>query len=138
MAHQEAIDNQPTREVAVAILWANGKVWIQKRRQTHHLEGYWEFPGGKVEPSETPEKALRREIQEEVGLELPFDLPEQFLVQDYPYPEQAVRIHFFLCRLDSADPLTNGRWIPTTDLDSFNFPPANETVLQKIKTLAPD
>ena len=139
MAHQGKIDNQATKEIAVGILWANGKVWIQKRQLTHHLEGYWEFPGGKVEPNETPERALRREIQEEVGLELPFDLPEQILVQDYTYyPERAVRIHFFLCRLGSAGTLTNGRWVSTTELDSFNFPPANKMVLQKIKTLARD
>ena len=58
-------------EVAVAVLLKQGRVWIQKRRGTGHLDGFWEFPGGKVLSGEEPLQAVLREVSEETGFELP-------------------------------------------------------------------
>ncbi len=132
----------PTFEIAVAILWSAGKVWIQKRTQTNHLDGYWEFPGGKIAPGETPRKAVCREIREEVDLELPPDRPQLLLIQEYAYPERNLRIHYFLCRLPTTPQLENGQWVSPADLERYPLPPANlavlEEILSKVKTLESD
>ncbi len=119
-------------EVAVAILWKAGQVWIQKRKETEYLEGFWEFPGGKLEFHENPQHAVCREIWEETGLRLPPDLPKLILVEDYPYPEREVRLHFFLCRLDIRPVLPNGRWIGVGQLDTLLLPAANRRIIQKL------
>ena len=122
----------PTFEVAVAILCFGGKIWIQKRTQTNHLDGYWEFPGGKIVPGETPAGALRREVSEEVGIELPPDGPQLLLVQEYAYPERKLRIHYFTCRLNTVVSLERGQWVSPVDLPLFALPPANLEILGRI------
>ncbi|MDA2930288.1 EamA family transporter [Acidobacteria bacterium AH-259-O06] len=125
---------RPKVEVAAAILRTDGKVWIQKRQSTDHLEGYWEFPGGKVDPDESPYQALRREIHEELGLELDATPCDPIHIQEYSYPEREVRVHFFLVQLDSDSPLGSGQWVRLDQLDQFTFPPANQAVIEKIRT----
>ncbi|MDX1474558.1 MAG: LemA family protein, partial [Reinekea sp.] len=79
---QKAAAADPTdlpTEIAAGLLLREGRIWIQQRSGSRHLEGYWEFPGGKVEPGETPEEALRRELDEEVGVSIP-GRPREFHV----------------------------------------------------------
>ena len=123
----------PTLEVAIAILWSGGRVWIQERTQTNHLDGYWEFPGGKIAPGETPRKAVCREVREEVGLELPPAQFQRLLIQKYVYPERNLRIHYFLCRLPTTPHLENGQWVSPADLERYPLPPANLEVLEEIR-----
>lgn len=120
-------------EAAVAILWADDKVWIQRRRTKDSLENFWEFPGGKLEERETPLAALRRELEEEVGVKP--RRPELLLVQNYSYPDAEVRIHFFLCRFGAQPKLEQGRWVTPTQLNSYRLPPANHSVVKKIQRL---
>lgn len=63
-----AINNFPLIVVAVALVDADGRVLLQQRPQGKSLAGLWEFPGGKLEPGETPEAALVRELEEELGI----------------------------------------------------------------------
>ena len=120
----------PLVEVAVGVLWADDRVWIQRRRTRDSLQDCWEFPGGKLEQRETPLAALRRELEEEVGVKP--RRPELLLVQDYSYPEGEVRIHFFLCRFGAQPKLERGRWVTPKQLSSYPLPPANDAVVRKI------
>ncbi len=132
--HVGRAQSVPLVEVAVGILWADDKVWIQRRRTRNSLENFWEFPGGKLEERETPLAALRRELEEEVGVRP--RRPELLLVQDYSYPEGEVRIHFFLCRFGAQPKLEQGRWVAPTQLSSYRLPPANDRVVKRIQRLS--
>ena len=85
------MSNKPI-EVAAAILQAGSKVLIGKRMKGDSNAGKWEFPGGKINNDETPEEALKREIQEELGFELGhFSLFDQV---QFDYPRYSVNIRF--------------------------------------------
>lgn len=125
-------------EVVAAVLCNQSKVWIQQRRDTDHLEGYWEFPGGKIKSGELLFEALLRELDEELHDKLRLEPQDPFLTQEYTYPDRRVRIHFFLVELDSEQFLGNGTWVGMDQLHKYRFPPANDLVLEKIKSLDRD
>jgi 8-oxo-dGTP diphosphatase len=78
---------------AAVILNPDGQVLLAQRPPGKHYAGYWEFPGGKVEPGETPQAALVRELREELGLSVTRAYP--WLTQRYTYPHASVELHFF-------------------------------------------
>ena len=125
-----------TFDIALGILWLEGHVWVQKRKGTGHLDGFWEFPGGKVEGSESPVDAAIREVGEETGLALG---PEQLQYLDthsFEYPERSVVLHCFLCRLPADPELRGGMWISVLELNRLKMPPANQIVIEKLKGLS--
>jgi len=121
--------------VAIGIVVRNGQVLICRRRATDPLAGYWEFPGGKVEPGESPADCLRRELREELGIEVKI----RFALDpfEYTYPHIKVFLHPFLCdRADGeATPLAADelRWIQPTELANYDFPPANDDLLEQLR-----
>ena len=125
----------PRVEVAVAILLSRGRVWIQPRRTRDSLMGCWEFPGGKLKPGESARDGLRREVREELGLDLSEDPVESYGRARHSYPEQTVDIRFFLCRLASPPPLSHGRWVELARLGSYRFPPANRSIVRKLREM---
>ena len=127
----------PRVEVAVAILLSQGRVWVQPRRTRDSLMGCWEFPGGKVERGEAARDGLRREVREELGLDLSEYPVELYGRAGYCYPEQTVDIRFFLCRLPSPPSLTQGRWVELARLSTYRFPPANRSIVRKLGELEP-
>jgi len=80
--------------VAIALIQnQSSDILIQQRPETVHMAGLWEFPGGKVELHESPKMALRRELREELGIEL---IAARFFFNfDYQYPELLIRFHVF-------------------------------------------
>ncbi len=122
--------NRATVEAAVGVLLEDGRVWVQTRRATGHLDGSLEFPGGKLEPGESPLDALLREVLEETGIALDPSIPEPLLVRRHAYPDRDVTLHFFLCRLRQQQPAGAGAWIRVGDLREKDFPPANREVLE--------
>jgi 8-oxo-dGTP diphosphatase len=81
-------------DVAAAIVrQPDGRVLLAERPQGKPWAGYWEFPGGKIEPGEQPLAALARELHEELGIEL--DVATPWITFEYAYPEKSVRLHFF-------------------------------------------
>ena len=81
-------------DVAAAVVTqADGQVLLAERPAGKPWAGYWEFPGGKIEPGESPLAALKRELHEELGIEL--DRATPWLTREYAYPEKRVRLHFY-------------------------------------------
>ena len=97
-AERQAVDgdvNEPRRPVDVAVgvlIDAEGRFLLTSRPEGKVYAGYWEFPGGKVEAGETIEEALRRELQEELGITIGPATPWQVEMMDYPHA--LVRLHF--------------------------------------------
>jgi 8-oxo-dGTP diphosphatase len=87
-------EHRQVLDVAVAVLQrADGRVLLAQRPAGKPWEGYWEFPGGKIEPGEAVEQALARELHEELGVDP--DRVYPWVTQEYTYPEKKVRLHFY-------------------------------------------
>ena len=122
----------PRVDVAVAILLSQGRVWIQPRRTRDSLMGCWEFPGGKLKRGESATDGLRREVREELALDLSETPVQLYGRARHSYPEQTVDIRFFLCRLPSPPPLSQGKWVEATELSAYRFPPANGSIVRRL------
>ena len=81
--------------VVAAVIRGNGRILITRRPPHVHLGDLWEFPGGKLEPGETVDQALRRELQEEIGVTI--GPAELWRIEEFDYPHARVRLHF--CRV---------------------------------------
>ena len=125
--------SNPFITVAAALLKKGGRFLVTRRKS-----GLWEFPGGKREPGESLEEALRREIKEE--LDLSVAVGERFMRLTYPYPDRTVELHLFECRLVSGRPRTLGclawRWASPKEMEDLDFLAADEEVIQALKGAA--
>ena len=93
-------------DVAVGVLIKpTGEVLMAQRPMGKPYAGYWEFPGGKVDPGETIVAALVREFKEESGVDINPLHAQPWCCCDYVYPHSHVRLHFYLCRTWKGDPL---------------------------------
>lgn len=121
-------------EVVAAIIYKNG-AYFATQRGYGEFEGMWEFPGGKIELGETAESALKREIQEELGIDITVD---KFLcTTDYDYPSFHLTMHCYLCRIISGEielrEHKSARWLTVEALDSVEWLPADKEVIEKLK-----
>lgn len=120
-------------DVAVAVVERRGRVLVARRRADAHLPRVFEFPGGKIERGETPEAALRREVREEVGLEI--ESAEPVVLVEHAYPDRRVRLHFFRCRAPRgrarALAALEVLWVTVEDLLELEIPEPNRAVLRR-------
>ena len=127
----------PIVDVAIGLVWKDGRVLIARRPAGVHLGGLWEFPGGKVEAGESPEACLLRELREELGIEA--EIAGKREVIEFTYPDRAVRLHPIDCRWVSGEPHPAGseepRWVATSELPAYEFPPANAPLLASLHSL---
>ena len=121
-------------EVVAAILQRDG-AYFATQRGYGEFEGMWEFPGGKIEEGETAEFALKREIQEELGIDITID---KFLcTTEYDYPSFHLIMHCYLCNVKSGEielrEHKSARWLTTELLDSIEWLPADKEVVEVLK-----
>lgn len=121
--------------VAAIIRDANGRI-LCTQRGYGDWNGWWEYPGGKMEAGETPEDALKREIREELSTKISVD--EYFCTVDYDYPAFHLTMHCYLCSLLTGALCLNehkaARWLTRDDLDSVKLLPADVEVALKLKS----
>ncbi len=114
----------PHYDVTAAVIEQDGRVLIAQRPLEGMLGGLWEFPGGKKEPGETLAECLRREIREELGLEIEVGPPVTTVKHSYTHFK--ITLHAFYCRLVKGRPQALGvadwRWVTLAELDRFAFP----------------
>ena len=116
--------------VAAAVVEREGRILVTKRPPGVHLEGHWEFPGGKCAPGETLERCLVRELREELAVEAIVGC--ELLATSHDYSERRVELHFFGCRIDGEPVPQLGqemRWIARSELATLPFPAADAELI---------
>ncbi len=132
--NEESLQALPFVVVAAAIIYQEGKILLTRRKLDAHQGGLWEFPGGKQEAGETLEECLRRELKEEIAIEVNHLKP--FHVLRHRYPDKEVELHFFTCSTfeGTLQPLgcMEMAWVPQEELGAYEFPAADHPVLKAI------
>ncbi|HXI02851.1 MAG TPA: (deoxy)nucleoside triphosphate pyrophosphohydrolase [Candidatus Saccharimonadales bacterium] len=127
---------QPLTVVAALII-EEGKVLLTQRMEGTHLALHWEFPGGKVEPGESPPAALARELREELGVEA--GIGEPFAFNWHDYGEKQVLLLAYRARIERGEPRPLGvrdlRWCDAQAVRSLPMPPADGPILERLLPL---
>ena len=123
-------------EVVAAIIRKDDKIFATQRGYGDWKD-WWEFLGGKMEPGESPEEALKREIREELSTEINVD--ELLCTVEYDYPAFHITLHCYLCSLLTEALHLNeheaAKWLTKDELESVKWLPADLDVVEKIKEL---
>lgn len=129
------MNTTPVEVVAAVIERPDGRFLLAQRPAGKVYAGYWEFPGGKVEPGEPLAAALARELHEELGIEV--EIADPWIVRIYTYPHAKVRLNFFRVRAWHGDPHGNEQqqlaWQHVSALDVAPLLPANAAVLRALQ-----
>ena len=124
-------------EVVAALIWDEEKFMICQRPANKARALLWEFVGGKVEPGETKEQALIRECQEELNITL--SVGDVFMYVVHEYPDLTVHLTLFNATILEGIPQklehNDIRWITSSEIPNYEFCPADEEILNKIKDL---
>jgi len=124
---------------AVVLIDADGRVLLAQRPPGKHLAGLWEFPGGKVQPGETPEVALIRELAEELGIDVAASCLAPFAFASHAYPEFHLLMPLYVCRKWSgtATPREGQRlkWVRPAQLGDYPMPPADKPLIAMLRDL---
>lgn len=119
-------------KVSAAVIFRKGHVYIQKRKGKGLMGGLWEFPGGKREAGETEEECLRREIKEELGVNI--RIGEKIVTHRHSYTRFRVTLDVFQCRIHSGKlsptECDEWKWVKPEELDQFPFPAANVKIIK--------
>ena len=131
------MENQRKRiEVVAAIILDKKRVFATQRGYGEFKDG-WEFPGGKMEQGETPQQALKREIQEELDTEI--EVGELLDTVEYDYPNFHLTMHCFISTIKSGDLILKeheaAKWLTSETLDSVDWLPADKGLIEKIKNI---
>lgn len=121
-------------EVAAAIIKRGDMIFATQRGYGEFKDG-WEFPGGKLEPGETAEAAILREIKEELDADI--KVCQLFETVEYDYPRFHLIMHCFICELVSDDLVLkeheDARWLGRSELDSVDWLPADRGLIENLK-----
>jgi 8-oxo-dGTP diphosphatase len=117
--------------VTAAVVQRGGSYLVTRRLRGTHLEGMWEFPGGKCEPGETHVACLEREILEELGCVA--RVGDELLTVAHDYGDRSVELHFFRCEMAGEPAPLIGqeiRWVSRAELRALDFPPADADLIR--------
>ena len=120
--------------VTAAVIERDGRFLVTRRLQGTHLEGMWEFPGGKCDQGESLAACLQREIREELGTGVV--VGGEMLQSTHEYVDRSVALHFFACSLTGDPQPVLGqemRWVAREDLRSLTFPPADDRLIDLLE-----
>jgi 8-oxo-dGTP diphosphatase len=129
----------PVILVAAGVLVEHGRVLVTRRKAGTHLAGTWELPGGKVQAGEDPREALRRELREELGIDVAVGEIVDVTFHRYDDADKAVLLLFFEATRVAGSPEPRAidvaavEWAGAQDLDPARFPPADVAVLKKVR-----
>lgn len=121
--------------VTAAVVERDARFLVTRRPRGVHLEGLWEFPGGKCQPDESYESCLRREMAEELGTDV--RVRDQLFTVSHDYPERIVELHFYSCDLlEEPRPVLGQemRWVSREELGSLEFPPADQELIARLRS----
>ena len=123
-----------TMVVTAAVIEIDGRFLVTRRQPGVHLEGFWEFPGGKCDKDEPLRVGLARELLEE--LDVASRIGEELFTTTHLYPDRSVELHFFRCELLGEPRPQLGqdmRWVPREELAGLEFPPADAEVIEILR-----
>jgi len=122
--------------VVVAVIEHRNRYLITQRTESAVLPLLWEFPGGRVEPGESDQQALRRELRERIGAEI--EICNKMGEHIHEYDRYDVHLLMFSCALAAGGPapepraVRDVRWVNSDDLSSYAFPPADQKTMDKL------
>lgn len=124
---------------AVALVDPDGRVLLAERPQGKQLAGLWEFPGGKVDPGETPEAALIRELKEELGITVEKACLAPFTFASHAYESFHLLMPLYVCRVwEGTVQALEGQklaWVKVGEMDSYPMPPADKPLVAMLRDL---
>lgn len=122
---------------AVALIDIDGRVLLAQRPEGKSMAGLWEFPGGKVEPGETPEIALIRELQEELGIDTWQSCLAPLTFASHSYDDFHLLMPVFACRKWQGIPQSREgqalKWVRPNELRNYPMPPADEPLIPVLR-----
>ncbi|MEL7241734.1 MAG: 8-oxo-dGTP diphosphatase MutT [Cyanobacteria bacterium J06629_18] len=126
----------PHKIIGVAVIWNDKKqILIDRRLPEGAMGGLWEFPGGKIEPGETIEECIKREIDEELAIEI--EIGEHLITIDHTYTQLRVTLTVHECRHIQGVPqpleCDEIRWVNLEQLEQFDFPAANFQIITALR-----
>jgi 8-oxo-dGTP diphosphatase len=125
--------------VTAAVIERDGRFLVTRRQKGVHLEGFWEFPGGKCDAGESLAACLARELREELSVDS--RIGAEIFTTTHTYPERSVELHFLSCEIAGTPVPQMGqemRWVSREDLATLEFPPADAALIRRLtRTEAP-
>ena len=131
-------DSLPRKQIGVAVIRDDRDlILIDRRLAKGLLSGFWEFPGGKIEGNETVQECIKREILEEIGIEIAVD--SHLITIDHTYSHFRVNLQVYNCRYLSGEARAieceEIRWVTIQELDNYTFPAANQEIIRALKDM---
>ena len=125
--------------VAVALIDRDSRVLLTERPKGKNMEGLWEFPGGKVDKGETPEAALIRELQEELGVDTETSCLAPFTFASHTYKKFHLLMPLYVCRVWKGIPVgKEGQrlsWVRPNEMKNYPMPPADKPLVAMLRDL---
>ncbi len=122
---------------AVVMMDIDGRILLAQRPEGKKMAGLWEFPGGKVESGETPERALIRELKEELNIDTTESCLAAFTFASHTYDDFHLLMPVFVCRkwdgIMQANEDQNLKWVKIDELKNYPMPPADEPLIAMIR-----
>ena len=135
----QQLTTPPLIVLAAALIDADGRVLVQQRPEGKAMAGLWEFPGGKLEPGETPEAALIRELREELGIETQAACLAPACFASEALGERHMILLLYVCRkwrgIPQALEATALRWVKPVELHNLPMPPADGPLIGLLEAL---